>query len=164
MKGVRAVTDELIVKYGRRLYGLCIALCRDRDMADDLYQETWLKVLKGLRTYDRERDFEPWLTKICVNTYKSLRRKRRLSPVYDGFSTSEEKERALASVPMREDGEDRELRDAVSRLPEKLRVAVILCYFYDMDIRTAAAALKIPEGTVKSRLNRARSILREVLE
>lgn len=158
------MTDELIRQYGKRLYGLCVALCRDRDAADDLYQETWLKVLKGIDTYDSARDFEPWLTKICVNTYRSFRRKRQKSPVYDNFLTAEEKDFALNSVAAREQTGDRELRDAVSRLPEKLRVTVILCYFHDMDIRTAAAVLRIPEGTVKSRLNRARGILREALE
>ncbi|HIR52115.1 MAG TPA: hypothetical protein IAB39_01750 [Candidatus Onthovicinus excrementipullorum] len=59
--------DPYIRQYGRRLYGLCLALCANADDADDLYQDTWLKALQHFSHYDAERPFEPWLTKICVH-------------------------------------------------------------------------------------------------
>ena len=48
--------DDYIRQYGRRLYGLCLHLCKDREDADDLYQETWLKALQKLYTYDTDRE------------------------------------------------------------------------------------------------------------
>ena len=64
--------DQYIRQYGKRLYGLCLTLCADPFEAEDLYQETWLKALKNLSRYDPSREFEPWLTRICVNTYRTL--------------------------------------------------------------------------------------------
>lgn len=155
--------DEYIRQYGRRLYGLCLHLCADRADADDLYQETWLKVLRHLDQYDPDRDFEPWLTRICVNTYRNVLRKLTRSPLFDRFSSGDEKDRLLASVPERERSDYSDLYAAIRELPEKLRMTVVLYYFEAMDIRSTAKVLKIPEGTVKSRLNQARKRLKGAL-
>ena len=81
------VIDPYIERYGERLYGLCRALCASRADADDLYQETWLKVIRYYDRYDPSREFEPWLTRICVNTYRSTLRRMIRSPVFP-FHTS----------------------------------------------------------------------------
>lgn len=119
--------DQYIQMYGKRLYGLCLHLCAERADAEDLYQETWLKALKNLSKYDREQKFEPWITSICVNTYRNILRRRRRSPFYDGFASGEEKDSLLNNL-------------------------------------AAAQVLKVPEGTVKSRLNQARKQLKGALD
>lgn len=53
--------NQYIRQYGKRLYGLCLVLCASAQDADDLYQETWLKVVKNIEKYDTAMDFEPWL-------------------------------------------------------------------------------------------------------
>lgn len=155
--------DRYIQMYGRRLYGLCLTLMRSPSEADDLYQETWLKVLRHIDQYDSSMDFEPWLTKICVNTYRSTLRRRARSPFTDALANNEEKERLFVSAAVPEEEDYSALYDAIDRLPEKLRTAVILFYFREMDLSSAAAALNVPIGTVKSRLNKARKRLKEVL-
>ena len=125
--------DEAIQRYGRRLYGLCRSLCPNPADAEDLYQDTWLRVLRSLDHYQPERDFMPWLTQICVNTYRSTLRRLSRLPLLD-FSSAEEQDRT-----------------------------VILFYFQDMDLNATSQALQIPLGTVKSRLNKARKLLKEVL-
>jgi len=156
--------DLYIQQHGRRLFGLCMTLCADRFSAEDLYQETWLRVCKRIGQYDRKRDFEPWLTGICVNVYRDELRKRKISQIFDGFSSTDEKELAINSVaaPKRDDHSD--LHEAINRLPDKFRTAVILHYFHDMKHEQTAAALGIPVGTVKSRLNQAKKLLREELQ
>lgn len=154
--------DSYIAQYGRRLYGLCRSLCPLREDADDLYQDTWLKALKSLDQYDPTRPFEPWLTRICVNTYRSRLRRLARSPFLP-FRTTEDLEAVLHSAPAPETEDYTEVRAAVDRLPDKLRTAVILFYFEDLDVAAAAAALNIPPGTVKSRLHKARTMLKEVL-
>lgn len=154
--------DAYIQTYGRRLYGLCRTLCANPADADDLYQETWLRVLRFFDRYDPDREFEPWLTAICVNTYRSTLRRIAHSPLLR-FSNVEEQERVLQSIPAPERPDYTPLYDAVSSLPEKLRLTVVLYYFRDMDVASTAAILRIPEGTVKSRLNHARKRLKEVL-
>ena len=68
--------DSKIEKCGKRLYGLCLSLCRDPDHAQDLYQETWLRVIQKLDQYDHRLEFEGWLTRICVNLYRDQLRKK----------------------------------------------------------------------------------------
>lgn len=154
--------DQYIQQYGRRLYGLCRSLCASPCDADDLYQETWLRVVKHISQYDPSREFEPWLTRICVNTYRSTLRRLAKSPLLD-FSNGDEKDRLLASIPAPEEKDYSPLYEAVDRLPEKLRLAVVLFYFQGEDLASAAQILNIPIGTAKSRLNKARKLLKEVL-
>lgn len=155
--------DQYIRDYGKRLYGLCTFLCANSYEAEDLYQETWLKVVKNISKYDTTKDFEPWLTTICVNTYRNTLRRIARSPVFNSFTTTEEKEELINSVPAPEEKDYSALYAAVDKLPEKLRLTVLLFYFRDMDINSAAAVLGVPPGTVKSRLNKARKLLKEVL-
>lgn len=155
--------DRYIQAHGQRLFGLCLTLCAHRQDAEDLYQDTWLKALANLDQYDPARPFEPWLTRICVNTYRNTLRRLARSPIFTGFRTGEEKEALLNAVPARSQPDYAPLYQAIHGLPEKLRVAVILYYFEDMDIASTAQVLGIPPGTVKSRLNKARTKLKEVL-
>ena len=154
--------DQYIRRYGKRLYGLCLYLCTNTFEADDLYQETWLRVVKNISQYDQTREFEPWLTRICVNTYRNTLRRIARRPVLN-FQTNEEKDALLQSVPAPKNPDYAPLYEAIDGLPEKLRLAVILFYFEDMDIAATAKVLGIPEGTVKSRLSKARKRLKEVL-
>ncbi len=156
--------DQYIQQYGKRLYGLCRFLCADPQDADDLYQDTWLKVIKNISRYDSSRDFEPWLTKLCVNTYRNMLRRLRGSPFWDAFLDNEHKDRVLEGKAAPERPDYQVLHEAVGRLPEKYRITVILFYFQDMDLEHTANVLGIPIGTVKSRLNKARRLLKEALK
>ena len=155
--------DQYIRQYGRRLYGLCLTLCANSFDADDLYQDTWLKAVKNISQYDESREFEPWLTRICVNTYRNRLQRIIKSPIFDAFSSEEEKTAVMESIAAPEAEDYSRLHKAIDRLPEKLRITVILFYFRDMDVGRTAHALNIPPGTVKSRLSKARKLLKEVL-
>lgn len=155
--------NHFIQQYGKRLYGLCMTLCANPFEADDLYQDTWLKVVKNFSQYDQTKDFEPWLTKICVNTYRNTLRRMAKSP-FRTFTSTKEQENLLQSVLAPEAKDYSSLHLAIQKLPEKLRITVVLFYFCDMDIASTAATLHIPIGTVKSRLNKARKRLKEELE
>lgn len=154
--------NDYIGQYGKRLYGLCLTLCKNRFDADDLYQDTWLKVVKNISGYDHSMEFEPWLTRICVNTYRNALRRIVKSPVIN-FAGNEEKENVMQNIQAPEKEDYLPLYEAIDNLPDKLRLTVILFYFRDLDIDATAKALNIPPGTVKSRLNKARKVLKEVL-
>lgn len=156
--------DEYIFLYGRRLYGLCLRLCGNAADAEDLYQDTWLRAMEQLHRYDPACPFEPWLTTICVNLYRSLLRRMRRSPVFDGFADAEEKEAVFARTAAEKRADYTDLYAAIDRLPQMLRITVILFYFRDMKVEETAAVLGVPVGTVKSRLHKARKRLKEVLQ
>lgn len=156
--------DNYIAQHGRRLYGLCRTLCRSPSDADDLYQATWLRALERFDRYDGNRDFEPWLTAICVNLFRSNQRRIKRSPIYEGFSSSEDKQLLLEQTPEPEREDYSALHAAVDALPEALRLTVILFYFHDLDLSQTAKTLGVPLGTVKSRLSRAKQKLKEVLQ
>lgn len=155
--------NQYIRLYGKRLYWLCLTLCADSFEADDLYQDTWMKVVRCISQYDSNHEFEPWLTKICVNTYRNTLRRITKSPIFNNFSSNEEKTATLENIAAKEQADYSDLHEAINRLPEKLRITIILFYFRDMDINSTATLLNIPIGTVKSRLNKARKLLKEVL-
>ena len=156
--------NQYIHKYGKRLYGLCITLCADKFSAEDLYQETWLKVCRKFEQYDSSKPFESWLTGICVNTYRDELRKQRISKIFDGFTTTEEKDKAIEEVAESVPDDYSELHEAIDRLSDKLRITVILHYFNGFSAADTAISLGVPVGTVKSRLNQARKKLRKELE
>ena len=151
--GVERVLDSYINQYGKRLFGLCMTLCLNSFEAEELYQDT---------QYDQSRPFEPWITRICVNTYRNAIRRAARSPLLH-FHSEQEKAAAMEKVPAPEKPEYGALYAEIARLPEKLRLTVILYYFQDMDMAATARALGVPEGTVKSRLNKARKRLKEAL-
>lgn len=158
------ITDY-ITSYGKRLYGLCISLCSDKYDADDLYQETWLRVFQKLSGYDTSKGFEQWLTTICVNLYRDRLRKNKRSPVFDKFESTEQKDMVIEQIPVSDINNDySDLRSAIDDLPAKLRTTVILHYYRDMNVEETARILRIPVGTVKSRLSKARILLKEVLK
>lgn len=156
--------NEYIEQYGKRLYGLCMVLCKNKYDADDLYQDTWLKVVRYINQYDNSQQFEPWLTRICVNTYKNTWRRISRSPIFNTFSSNEEKDAIINNIAYTEKNDYSDLHSAIDNLPDKFRLAVILYYFEDMDINKVAKVMSIPQGTVKSRLSKARKMLREVLK
>jgi len=155
--------NRYFAQYGKRLFGLCLTLTREREAAEDLYQETWLRVCERIGQYRPDMPFEPWLTGICVNLYRDSLRHKSRSPFTDAFADNADKDSAMERVaaPQQEDYSD--LRAAIDRLPDRLRTVVILYYFHDQDIPTAAKTLRIPQGTVKSRLNQAKKCLRKEL-
>ena len=155
--------DEYIRTYGRRLFGLCLHLCRSRSEAEELYQDTWLRLLEQWARYDPSQPFEPWAARVCVNLYRDRLRRLRRQVTVLAFPSWEEQDRALAQAPSPETEDYSPLHQALARLPDRLRLPVILYYFAGHDIRETARMLGLPEGTVKSRLARARDQLRRWL-
>ncbi len=149
--------QQLVNEYGDRLFGLCMHLCRQRDAAEDLYQETWVRVLMKQQSFREGAPFEPWLTRICVNLYRdSLRRQklRHFLPLSGLESTP----------PARLSSEERlSLMDAVDRLPDILRIVVVLVFIEGMTEKEAAKILGLSVSGVKSRLSRAKKLLKEAL-
>ncbi len=151
--------------YSRDLSRLCLSLCTSPQDAEDLFQDTWLRALRNYSKYDESKPFDKWLFTICVNTFKNTLKlsynKRKAE-----FPTLEDKERFLNSIPDESSltlETYLELRKIISDLPKSLRTVLILKSFRDYSIKEISEMLRIPEGTVKSRLYRAKEIIRRRL-
>ena len=147
--------SALADQFGPTLFGLCVHLCGRRG-AEDLYQETWVRILEKLARYQPERPFLPWAAKICVNLYRDNLRREKLR----AFFPLEDRPRAEPDGGF---AGKMEIEDAVDRLPEKYRIAVILRCCENLSEAETAAILGISPGGVKSRLSRARKLLKEAL-
>ncbi len=151
--------ENYIEKYQERLTRLCINLCRNYSDAEDLFQETWLKALKNFDKYDSTKNFDKWLYSICINTYKN--NCKQLSRFHN-FSTNEEKSLFLSSIPDNKIKNEKyeELLEIIQTLPEKYRIVLVLRYFNDYSEKDTSEFLDIPLGTVKSRLNKAKKLIK----
>lgn len=166
--------EVLIQRYKDPLYHFCLHLCKGKAVADDLFQDTWIRVLANIQSLDPERPFKTWLFTIAANLYKDRWRKHRrwLGLVRD-YHSGDLLEQHLAKVAAEAPapGQDlldweqaKELRSCLDRLTDTLRIPIILHYFQELSVREAAEILDLPPGTVKSRLHSARGKLKTMLE
>ncbi len=157
--------QEYVDLYSKDLSRLCLSLCCNTQDAEDLFQDTWLKAMKNYHKYNSKYPFDKWLYAICVNTYKNTL-KLHYNRNKAVFNTAEDKEYFLYSIPDDSSlnlAEYFELRGIVADLPKKLRTVLILKSFKDYSLKEIADMLGIPEGTVKSRLHNAKSIIKRRL-
>lgn len=156
--------EEYVSQYGKKLFYLCLRLVRNRDEADDLYQETWLKAYRHLDRFDTSMEFYPWLMRICVNTYKNTLKKKSLDRLFLNFDSTEGKMDFLNNLPEREEVEEGSgVGDALKRLDDKHRLVIVLFYYEGYSIREIGEITGIREGTVKSRLHNGKQRLKEMI-
>ena len=170
--------EEIVQRYNRRIYNICYRFAGSADDAQDLTQEVFIKMYRMMSSYDSGRAaFMTWVTTITRNLLVDHFRKTkqdRMTETLDGASSEHEDAMPLsdripdkgappdARVQSRETGEA--VHQALQKLSPELREAVILRDLQDLDYREIAAVLRVPEGTVKSRINRGRAELARVLQ
>ena len=175
-KGSEAAYRELLTRYERPVFSLIFRMVRDREMAEDLAQETFIKVLNNLDRYSPEFKFSSWLFKIANNlTIDHLRRRRVDTISIEGSPDAVTAESARATSisvvsgnesPL-EELESRELGTAIERAIGKLRpeyrACIMLRHVEDKSYEEIAEIVKLPLGTVKTYIHRARHELRTAL-
>jgi RNA polymerase sigma-70 factor, ECF subfamily len=176
--GDAAAWEELVQRHHRRIYNICYRFAGSADDAQDLTQEVFIKMYRTLKSYDVDKGaFMTWVTTITRNLLVDHFRKTKQDRVTDSLDAApSEHEDALplseqiedqgaspdASAQSQQVGET--VHKALQRLSPDLREAVILRDLQDMDYREIATVLKVPEGTVKSRINRGRAELARLLQ
>lgn len=166
-KGEIAAFESLVSAYERRVYALALRSTGSQEDAADVTQEVFLRAYKSLDTFRGDSGFSTWLYRITINLCVDLARKKKHTAtepldeqVHDipEIHPAHNPEQALESSELR-----RELDIALSMVSEEHRKIVILRDVAGMTYADIAAALSIEEGTVKSRLARARAALRKIL-
>ena len=178
ISGDAAAWEEIVQRYNRRIYNICYRFAGSSDDAQDLTQEVFIKMYRTLNSYDVDRGaFMTWVTTITRNLLVDHFRKTKQERMTDSMdTTASDHEDALPlseQIPDRGSSPDsrvqsRETKEAVhealQKLSPELREAVILRDLQDLDYRDIATVLKVPEGTVKSRINRGRGELARLLQ
>ena len=168
---------ELIRRYERPVFSLVYRMVRDRELAEDLTQDTFIKVLSHIDKYRSEFKFSSWLFKISNNVAIDHLRRRQLDTVsMDGsphatsldlteatsFELPTQDETPLQELEARELGS--EIERAIGRLRPEYRSCILLRHVEDRSYEEIAATLDLPLGTVKTYIHRARHELRKLLE
>ena len=162
--GDQAAWESIVRLHWRKVFNIAYKFVGKHDEAEDLAQDVFLKIFKSLNTFDRRANFQTWLISVsrnlCIDHYRSVRKEREtmnrdvdpsdLSPVSTTASP-------YAQIELR----DRVtlLRLALDKLAPALRTAVMMRDIQEMTYQEIADSLSLPEGTVKSRINRGRTEL-----
>lgn len=157
---------QLMHAHGTSLYRFCRSLTYQKEDAEDLFQETWLLAFRKMEKIKSSKNMQSFLCQVAVYLWKSEKRKwarrNRIAP----------KTSLDAHLPSGEDLEQNMLNQAqsefvqalVAKLPDKFRIPLLLHYSLEMELKEIANTLKLPVGTVKSRLFYARKKIKEDLE
>jgi len=168
--GEQGAWEELVKTYTKRVYALCYRFTGRDNEAQDLTQEVFLRIFKSLGSFRAgEGSFVVWLTRLTrnllVDHYRRTKHDRATDALEDKLAVLEERtaqySRTDGMLAGREAGEL--LQAALQKLSPELREAVILRDLQEMEYREIARVLNVPEGTVKSRLNRGRAELARIL-
>jgi RNA polymerase sigma-70 factor (ECF subfamily) len=164
LQGDQRAWDLIVKQYWRKVFNVAYKFVGRHEEAEDLAQDIFLKIFKSLDTFDRRANFQTWLISVsrnlCIDHYRSVRKERETidRDVDAGNLTPAAPDPSpMASLEQR----DRVslLRQALSALPDTLRTAVLLRDIQELSYQEIADKLRLPEGTVKSRINRGRNEL-----
>jgi len=156
----RAAFEELVDRWQGRLWGYAFKMTGCETAAWDAVQETWCSVIKGLRKLDDVGLFPCWVFRILNNKCADFQRKQKLKSRLHNDFESKIRENQTQNSNEKTDL----LESAVEKLPPDRKVLITLRYREDFNISQIAEILDIPAGTVKSRLNRTISTLRQLME
>ncbi len=164
-EGDSEAMKALIARWHPRLGRLAWRLTAERDAAQDIVQDAWLGIVRGLRRLDDPARFRSWAYRIVTNKCADWTRRR----VVQRRAAEDLRAAAAPGSGSSSNGADSpdavdQIREALAKLPSEQRVMVSLHYLDGMGVAEIARTLDVPEGTVKSRLYHARSRLKQVLE
>jgi RNA polymerase sigma-70 factor (ECF subfamily) len=172
--GDRAAFTDLVELYKDKIYHLAFRMLGNSQEAEDMTQETFLRVFRNLDRYDETLKFSTWIYRIATNLTIDRLRKRKMTYSLDSDVTVEGEGMdwysILASSEPGPEGQivlsdmQRRIREAIDTLPKKYKSVIILKYLHDMSLQEISDVLDMPVTTVKTRVHRGREFLRRKLD
>jgi RNA polymerase sigma-70 factor, ECF subfamily len=161
LSGDQAAWETIVRQNWRKVFNVAYKFVGKHEEAEDLTQDIFLKIFKALATFDRRANFQTWIVSIsrnlCIDHYRSVRKERMT--IAREIDTSDLQPASTDRTPYAA-AEHQDLRamlhQALQTLPETLRTAVVLRDLQELSYQEIADRLQLPEGTVKSRINRGR--------
>ncbi|URN96243.1 MAG: RNA polymerase sigma factor SigW [Candidatus Pristimantibacillus lignocellulolyticus] len=173
LKGDQAAFAELVELYQEKLYHMAYRMLNNRQEAEDVVQDTFLRVYNNLERYDVTMKFSTWIYRIATNL--SIDRLRKRKPVYslDAESSDYEGLDGYSMIPSDNRTPESELlisetqqiiHQAIDTLPPKYKSVMILRYIHELSLQEVGDILDMPVTTIKTRVHRGREFLRKKLE
>ena len=167
--GDQTAWEEIVRQHRRKVFNIAYKFTGRHDEAEDLTQDIFLKIFKSLHTFDRRANFQTWLVSVsrnlCIDHYRSVRKERETMARDVDASLLTPVSRERGPYRQLEDSDlQRQIRQALEELPPSLRQAVELRDLQELSYQEIADKLALPEGTVKSRINRGRLELKRQLD
>jgi RNA polymerase sigma-70 factor (ECF subfamily) len=164
LKGDQLAWETIVRNYRRKVFNVAYKFVGRHDEAEDLTQDIFLKIFKSLDTFDRRANFQTWLISVsrnlCIDHYRSVRKERETIDRDVDPSALSPVSKSQGQMAMMEQRDRVELlRNAMNALPKTLRTAVLMRDIQELSYHEIAQKLQLPEGTVKSRINRGRNEL-----
>lgn len=158
-KGQEDAFRQIVEEYGNRLLRTCYLILKDREEAEDVVQETFIKVFQKMDSFKENSGFYTWIYTIALNLSRDrLRKKKDMLTLEDEWVGNNDVEHEV------EKGIDRELlRKELFEINSLYREVLVLFYFEELSIKEISNLLNEKEGTIKSKLSRGRNILKERL-
>lgn len=161
--------EKLIDEYGDYIYGFCLKLTLDRNFADELYQNTFLKAVEIIDRINND-SAKSYIIGIAIKLWKAQKRKNVIRNKIAFFISSDDdnyvevcnENSSLDDLYIQKEQED-EVAKIVFSMKDKIKLPIIMFYNLDMSIEEISEILNIPKGTVKSRLNRGRNMVKSAL-
>jgi len=169
LEGDQQAWEAIVRQYRRKVFNVAYKFVGRHEEAEDLTQDIFLKIFRSLSTFDSRANFQTWLISVsrnmCIDHYRSVRKERET--IDRGVDASElaPPSKGEGQIAMLEQRDRVELlREALGALPKTLRTAVLMRDIQELSYHEIAEKLRLPEGTVKSRINRGRIELARVLQ
>jgi len=164
LKGDQAAWDSIVKQYWRKVFNVAYKFVGKHDEAEDLAQDIFLKIFKSLDTFDRRANFQTWLISVsrnlCIDHYRSVRKEREtIDRDVDANELAPAAKEPGPIAALEQADRVALLRKALAALPDTLRTAVLMRDIQELSYQEIADKLRLPEGTVKSRINRGRTEL-----
>jgi len=161
LAGDQAAWEQVVRQHWRKVFNVAYKFVGKHDEAEDLTQEIFLKIFRSLHTFDRRANFQTWLISVsrnlCIDHYRSVRKEREtIDRDVDAGDLSPVSREIGPYASLEHDDRRALLRRALDELPPALRSAVLLRDIRELSYQEIAEQLGLPEGTVKSRINRGR--------
>ena len=165
LDGEESALDTLVERYQKPLFCFASRLLSSESLAEDAFQETFIKVFRRRWSYQKEARFKPWVYQICLNVCRDMLRKnnRRKEVPLDKTYQVRDPNPGPAEVVQRS-AESLRVQVAVSQLPVKQREVLILSHFQGLTHEEISTILNVPPGTAKSRKFTALKSLAEILK